>query len=111
MDELATWRIPADLAVLAACETARGRVVAGEGVLGFPRAFFLAGVPRVVVSPWRVSDETAGPLLQRFHALVAKDGLAPGAALRQAQLERLKAGGPLAHPYHWAGFMLWGLPD
>ena len=38
-----------DLAVLSACETARGKLVRSEGLVGFPRAFLLAGgTPRAL---------------------------------------------------------------
>jgi tetratricopeptide (TPR) repeat protein len=110
-DELSAWRAPADLAVLSACETARGRLRAGEGVLGLARPFFLAGCPRVVVSAWRVSDRSSLAFMTRFHEGVAKSGLAPAAALRAAQADALARGGEGAHPFHWAAYSLWGLPE
>lgn len=109
--DLATWRIPADLVVASACESAHGRDLVGEGTQGLPRAFLLAGAARVVVSAWRVPDDTTGALLHRFHALRRAGGRGTAAALREAQLERLRAGGRLAHPYHWAAWTLHGLPE
>jgi CHAT domain-containing protein len=37
-----------------------------------------------------------------------REHLPPGEALRAAKLEMLRAGGPSAHPAHWAAFVLWG---
>ena len=39
--------IPADLVVLSACDTAQGRVVEGEGLVGLMRALTVAGARRV----------------------------------------------------------------
>ena len=103
-------RIPADLVVLSACETGRGQLQRGEGVLGLARAFFFAGSPRVVVSNWKVDDESTRSLMVSTYARIA-EGAAPGAALRAAKLERFRRGGVRAHPYHWAAFVLWGLSE
>lgn len=110
-DDVASWRVDADLVVLSGCETARGPVRAGEGVQGFARAFFLAGVPRVVVSSWSVGDASTAAFMAAFHAKLTKEGLAPAAALRAVQAEHATATGPRAHPNTWAPFTLWGLPD
>ncbi len=111
LDDVYRLRVEADLAVLSACETARGRIASGEGVLGLVRGFFHAGCPRVVVSDWRVPDASTGALMVAFYRQMAEQRLAPGAALRAAKLDFLRAGGPRAHPREWAAFVLWGLPD
>jgi CHAT domain-containing protein len=110
-DDVAALRIEADLAVLSGCETAKGAWRPGEGVLGLVRAFFLAGCPRVVASSWRVSDSSTRDLMVRFHERMAKGGETPAAALRAAQVESARAAGAASHPYHWAAFQLWGLPE
>jgi CHAT domain-containing protein len=110
-DDVHRMRIPADLAVLSGCETGGGRLVAGEGVMGLVRAFFAAGCPRVVVSDWSVSDQSTRPFMRRFYESMRVRGLGPAAALAEAKRDALRAGGPTAHPYHWAAFVPWGRAD
>ncbi|MDJ0975018.1 MAG: CHAT domain-containing protein [Planctomycetota bacterium] len=106
-EAVTTLRIPAALAVLSACETGRGGYASGEGVLGLTRAFFHAGVPRVVVSSWKVPDEATRLLMADLYEALERRDLAPAEALRAAQRKAIQRG---AHPYAWAAFMLWGLP-
>ena len=65
--ELMQLDLQADLAVLSACETARGRVGAGEGMIGFSWAMFIAGVPSIVVSQWKVESAGTRDLMVNFH--------------------------------------------
>jgi CHAT domain-containing protein len=97
--------LPAELAVLSACETALGRDVPGEGLVsGLPRAFLYAGAARVVVSLWEVDDQRTRDLMVRFyHGL--RERKPPAAALQAAQLALRRAGRP---PREWAGFVLLG---
>jgi CHAT domain-containing protein/tetratricopeptide (TPR) repeat protein len=110
IEDLHRLRIPADLAVLSACQTGHGKVLRGEGVLGLVRGFFFAGVPRVVVSNWKVDDASTRTLMVSFYERMLAGGRAPGPALREARRALRRAPG-LEHPYHWAAFVLWGLPD
>ncbi len=111
--EIMRLRIPTDLAVLSACETGRGKVMRGNGLLGLTRSFLYAGAQRVVCSLWKVDDEATGALMKKFYELwnpkdAASKGMAAIEALRRAQAfvrrhEKWK------HPYYWAGWVLWGL--
>src|SRR5262245_9553742 len=65
--ELMQMDLHADLVVLSACETARGRFGAGEGVIGLSWAMFVAGVPATVVSQWKVESASARDLMLGFH--------------------------------------------
>ncbi len=114
--EVLRMQIPADLAVLSACETGRGRVVKGEGILGLTRAFMFAGAPRVICSLWKVDDAATKALMVRFYELWnpkdGKKGLGAAAALRKAQaFVRDHPNGKWKHPYYWAAWVLWGLPN
>jgi CHAT domain-containing protein/tetratricopeptide (TPR) repeat protein len=109
-----------ELVVLSACETGRGRVAGGEGVLGLQRAFQLAGAHSVVASLWKVRDEETHQLMREFYRRVwSKDPVSKAEALRQAQLwmlENWKPRGTLERPapqgppspYYWAAFVLSG---
>jgi CHAT domain-containing protein len=90
--------------VLSACTTAGGKLLAGEGTLGLPRAFLRAGASTVVASLWRVGDEATRPLMAQFHRYLRDTG-EPGAALRTAKLDRVEAGRP---PSDWAAFVVLG---
>jgi CHAT domain-containing protein len=105
--DVARMRVPADLVVLSACESGRGVLRRGEGILGFVRAFLTAGATRVLVADRRVADEDARVLVRDFYQRHLVDGLAPAAALRAAKLARLAAGGAAAHPYAWSALVLW----
>ena len=99
--------LKANLVVLSACETALGREIRGEGIVGLTRAFMYAGVPRVVSTLWSVDDRATAELMKQFYIGVLRDGLTPAAALRAAQL-RLAANPRWSAPYYWAGFILQG---
>lgn len=102
--EVMNLELDSDLVVLSACETGRGRMSAGEGIIGLSRAFLIAGARSLVVSQWPVSDISTAQLMQDFYEqLVA--GKTTSAALRQAKLKMLNGGKETRHPYYWAPFI------
>ncbi|HSS49137.1 MAG TPA: CHAT domain-containing tetratricopeptide repeat protein [Thermoanaerobaculia bacterium] len=105
--EIYRLHLVADLVVLSACETALGKDVRGEGVVGLTRAFLHAGARRVLVSLWPVEDRATADLMRRFYAGLFRDGLTPAAALRQAQ-DDLRRQPNRQAPHYWAGFVLQG---
>jgi CHAT domain-containing protein/Tfp pilus assembly protein PilF len=111
--ELMQLNLHADLAVLSACETARGRIGAGEGMIGFSWAMFIAGVPSIVVSQWKVESAGTRDLMVNFHRALISPAVAGKAkptkteALRQAALKLMK-NPETNHPFYWAGFVLVG---
>jgi CHAT domain-containing protein len=111
--ELMRLDLKADLAVLSACETARGRFGAGEGMIGLTWALFVAGVPSTVVSQWKVESASTRDLMLSFHRQLraprasAKQKATKAEALRQAALKVMK-NPETGHPFYWAGFVLVG---
>ena len=97
----------ADLVVLSACQSALGREVRGEGIMGMTRGFFYAGAERVLVSLWNVNDQVTAELMQRFYHGILAEGLSPAAALRVAQ-DAIRRQARWHSPYYWAGFTLHG---
>jgi CHAT domain-containing protein len=107
MHEIYNLRLPADLVVLSACQTALGREIRGEGLIGLTRGFMYAGARRVVASLWQVDDESTAELMERFYRAMLRDGRRPADALRAAQSEMARSRRWSA-PFYWAGFVLQG---
>jgi CHAT domain-containing protein len=107
MHEIFNLEMPADLVVLSACQTALGKEIKGEGLVGLTRGFMYAGAERVTASLWQVDDQATAQLMQYFYRGMLKDGLRPAAALRAAQIE-MSGSSRWSSPYYWAGFVIQG---
>jgi CHAT domain-containing protein/tetratricopeptide (TPR) repeat protein len=107
LNSIYNLRLSADLVVLSACESALGKEISGEGLVGLTRGFMFAGTPRVVASLWQVSDLATAELMKKFYTGMLQQGTPPAAALRRAQLEMAKDP-RWKSPYFWAGFILQG---
>ncbi len=107
-DEVADLEIDCETVVLSACQTGRGPVLGGEGLIGLARSFLFAGARSVVVSLWNVTDASSSEFMKGFYRnLAAKAGGAE--SLRQAKLDLIAMGKAFEHPYYWAAFVLAGL--
>jgi CHAT domain-containing protein len=111
--EVARLDLRADLVVLSACDTARGRVGGGEGVIGLAWSFFLAGASSTVATQWKVASDSTADFMIAFHRALrekpANSKLHKATALRTAQLSLLRDR-RTRHPFHWAAFVLLGNP-
>jgi CHAT domain-containing protein len=105
--DITRLRLNADLAVLSGCETALGRRVEGEGVIGLTRAFVLAGAHRVIASLWQVDDLATAELMKHFYRAMLVDHQPPAAALGSAQ-RALASSSRWADPFYWAGLTIQG---
>jgi CHAT domain-containing protein len=102
-NEVLGMNLKADLVVLSACETGRGKIT-GDGVIGLPRAFISAGTPSIVVSLWRVSDESTAFFMPEFYRqLNVHNNKAK--ALREAMLKTMKE---YPETKDWSAFLLIG---
>lgn len=90
--------------VLSACETGLGDVKSGEGVYGLQRAFFVAGSAAVVMSLWKVNDESTQQLMTVFYSECVKSGNKLQ-AFRAAQLALKQK---MKDPYFWGAFVMIG---
>ena len=96
-----------ELVTLSACDTEAGKLVRGEGVQSFSRAFLAAGASSTVTTLWRVEDSATADFMRSFYRQLA-GGKSKAEALRAVKLEFLRAGGVRAHPAYWAAFVLNG---
>lgn len=107
LEQIYNLNLNSDLVVLSACQTALGKDVRGEGLIGLTRGFLYAGARRVVATLWKVDDAATADFMRRFYQNYLQKGLPAAAALRQAQNEMKKVPRFRA-PYFWAGFTLQG---
>jgi len=99
--------LPAELVVLSACNTALGKPVRGEGLVGIVRGFMYAGAKRVVASLWKVDDDATGEMMRRLYRGMLEGNRSPAAALREAQVSMWRQD-RWRPPYYWAAFVLQG---
>jgi CHAT domain-containing protein len=108
--ELMDLHLNADLVVLSACDTARGRVAEGEGLLGLSWAILLAGSRDVVVSQWSVDERSTARLMIAFHrALVRQHAPADVGVALQRAARQVMQDPRYRHPFYWAAFRTVGL--
>ena len=108
LNEIFHLKMNADLVVLSACETALGKEVRGEGMVGLTRAFFYAGARSVVASLWMVNDQSTALLMEDFYGQYLK-GEDASTSLRKAKLGLLRGtDSRFRHPFFWAPFVLMG---
>ncbi len=125
-------QLQADLVTLNACTSGLSHVVAGDELLGLPRALLYAGTPSVICTLMEVDDFASYCLMVRFYENLAL-GQRPAQALHHAQstlrsmthaevqeqfhqiegaedvFDVISGGAnPFAHARYWAPFMLIG---
>jgi CHAT domain-containing protein len=97
----------AELVVLSACETALGKEIAGEGMIGLAQGFLYAGAQSVMASLWGIDDRATAELMGGMYRRLLREGMRPATALRAEQL-RLGQTAEWRAPYYWAAFQLQG---
>ncbi len=106
--ELFNLDLPAEMTVLSACNSGKGKITKGEGIMSLGSAFQYAGAKSVVMSGWEVSDEGTPELMRLFYYNL-KQGLNKAKALQQAKLSYLEqANEQRTAPFYWGSFYLVG---
>ncbi|MEM7104262.1 MAG: CHAT domain-containing protein [Bacteroidota bacterium] len=107
LNDLYALRMKATMVVLSACETARGKIAKGEGVMSLARGFAYAGCQSTVTTLWQVNNQSTADIMERFYNHL-EAGLTKDVALKQAKMDYLgsdeidQVG---AHPYYWAAYV------
>jgi tetratricopeptide (TPR) repeat protein len=111
--EIMNLDLNAEMVILSACDTARGRVAGGEGMIGLAWAFFVAGCPTTVVSQWPVEVNSASELTVELHKRLKpsfearNSDVSKAEALRSAMLKMMR-NPRYRHPFYWAPFVVIG---
>ncbi|MEW5819212.1 MAG: CHAT domain-containing tetratricopeptide repeat protein [Cyanobacteriota bacterium] len=118
--ELIGLDINADTVVLSACDTGLGKLEGGEGIIGLSRSFLISGADNLVMSLWKVNDNSSMLLMKDFYDIKNNDeNINNTEALRNAKLKLIGTVNPdftlfgeeglsYSHPYFWAPFILSG---
>jgi CHAT domain-containing protein len=106
--EIYNLKLNAKLVVLSACETAKGEVYKGEGVMSLTRAFIFAGADNVIATLWNINDKKSAELMIDFYRYYLKKDYSIDYALRLAKLDMIKKGGSYSHPLYWSAYILVG---
>lgn len=109
--DIVGWDLDSDLVLLSACNTGIGRQQKGEGVVGLPYAFFMAGNINTLMSLWPVDDEGTATLIPAFMKQI-RQGEDHVTALNNTKraFARGDYGAALSNPRVWSAFVLYGVP-
>jgi CHAT domain-containing protein len=103
--DLSLQSLRAEVAVFSACDTALGREVPSEGLVGISSTVLARGAHAVVASLWPVSDEIGARLMTEFYRHLLHDSMSPAAALGAAMRSVVSRDGS-ADPALWAAFQI-----
>ena len=113
--ELADMNSEYDLVTLNMCDSGRGKMMAGEGLLGLTRFFLASGAKSVVMTNWKVDDSYSEKVMIPFYQNIIKRGYAKADALHRAKLAIIRTQNERQlphgqHPFFWAAYSLYGDP-
>jgi CHAT domain-containing protein/tetratricopeptide (TPR) repeat protein len=105
--EWPSYNLKSDLMVLSACQTANGKIVRGEGIIGLPYALYVAGNKNTLMTLWSVIDHSTADFTISFFSKL-KQGMGQVEALTATKREFLDSDN-YKRPLYWAGFVLYGI--
>ena len=109
--ELYGLKLKALMAVLSSCESGLGKGYKGEGMISMASAFSYSGCENILMSLWKVNDQTSTALMDNFYQHLL-DGESIDEALRQAKLNYLNLSDELtSDPKIWAPLIAYGNLD
>ena len=108
--EIYSLGLNSDLVVLSACETGLGKVSKGEGIIGLTRALLFAGTKNIMVSLWKVADESTSKLMIDFYVELLEKEQESGVYSKSLHAAKLKMvnSKKFSHPFFWSPFILIG---
>jgi CHAT domain-containing protein len=106
MGELSALRWRSDLVVLSACDTGLGDLFIGDGMVGLNTVFLAGGAKGMLISRWRVPDDSAPDFMALAYSRIAA-GDSPADALASAKKELKRT---FEEASNWAVFKYAGIP-
>lgn len=106
--DIITKYSPRESIAISACESAKGKLIEGEGVLSLARGFIQSGAQSILATNWKIDDFTSSILMSNYYKLL-NDGNSKEKSLQKAKIEYLESSSYYeSHPYFWAGYQLLG---
>ena len=106
--EIFSKSFDADLVVLSSCNSAKGKIEEGIGVVSLSNAMYFAGVPSTVSSMWSAQDKSSSEIMKGFYKYL-EQGETKSNSLRKAKLDYLQAADKIkAQPFFWANYVVYG---
>jgi CHAT domain-containing protein len=95
-------QLNAEAVVLSACDTALGKNLGGEGLVGLRYVVLARGARSVLASLWQVPDEAATQLMSRFYSSLLQGR--SGVIVSSSEAMRGMLAGGVRDPALWAAF-------
>ena len=97
------------LIVLNACNSSNGKIIAGDGVDGFVRAFHAVGANITIANLWEVDDKVSNELFSKFYSQLQHKTFVTN-VMQNTKIAYIKncTQSELAAPYYWAGHRVMG---
>jgi len=106
--EIYEMNLKALMVTLSACNTGKGVLQKGEGIMSLARGFVFAGVPSVVMTLWEVQDESGQQIMESFYEYLSL-GYEKDIAMQMAKLKVLRNSNMIkSHPNYWSAYIITG---
>ena len=99
-----------EMIVVSACQTGKGKIFEGEGLIGLSRGLQIAGASSLLLSLWKADDQNTKILMDYFYSYL-KQGFAKDKALQKAKLALLESKPLQQFPIYWGPFIQVGDPS
>jgi CHAT domain-containing protein/Tfp pilus assembly protein PilF len=107
--QLAQFHLSSSIVVLSACDTALGRQVLGEGLMGFSSSLLYAGGSQLVLTLTEVDGEASSRFLRDVYRqyLPGNNSMEHSITIARRAMARSRR---FSDPYYWASFIVIGRP-
>ncbi len=97
-----------EMVTLSSCNSAKGEIEEGIGVVSLANAFYFAGVPATVSSLWSAQDKSSSEIMIDFYTNL-KLGFNKSQSLQRAKINYFKRADKIKkQPFFWANYVVYG---